>query len=78
MKVISCSVCAHWIVQYIIPIDRQGKSDRNKWREKTVRLHSLWVTFLRAIFYEKRISEEVEGDPLGEQYAGYIFKITGG
>ncbi|KAJ5080691.1 40S ribosomal protein S6 [Anaeramoeba ignava] len=29
-------------------------------------------------FYEKRISQEVPGDSLGEEYKGYIFKITGG
>jgi len=32
---------------------------------------------LRA-FYDKRISQEVLGDVLGDQYKGYIFKITGG
>jgi len=32
---------------------------------------------LRA-FYDKRISHEVEGDVLGEDYKGYVFKITGG
>jgi len=30
------------------------------------------------IFYEKRISQEVEGDQLGDQFKGYVFKITGG
>lgn len=29
-------------------------------------------------FYDKRISQEVSGDVLGDQYKGYIFKITGG
>jgi len=29
-------------------------------------------------FYDKRISQEVEGDALGDQFKGYIFKITGG
>jgi len=29
-------------------------------------------------FYDKRISQEVPGDVLGDQYKGYIFKITGG
>lgn len=29
-------------------------------------------------FYDKRISQEVDGGVLGEQYEGYIFKITGG
>jgi len=32
---------------------------------------------LRA-FYDKRISHEVEGDVLGEDFKGYVFKITGG
>jgi len=32
---------------------------------------------LRA-FYDKRISQEIEGEALGEQYKGYVFKITGG
>lgn len=32
---------------------------------------------LRA-FYDKRISQEVDGDVMGEKYAGYRFRITGG
>jgi len=32
---------------------------------------------LRA-FYDKRISHEVEGDSLGDEFKGYVFKITGG
>lgn len=31
-----------------------------------------------AIFYGKRMGNEVSGDDLGEQFKGYIFKITGG
>jgi len=30
------------------------------------------------IFYDKRISQEVEGDGLGDEYKGYVFKIAGG
>lgn len=30
------------------------------------------------IFYDKRISQEVEGDALGDEFKGYVFKITGG
>lgn len=30
------------------------------------------------IFYDKRISQEVAGDTLGDEFKGYIFKITGG
>merc|ERR1711920_733896 len=32
---------------------------------------------LRA-FYDKRISQEVEGENLGEEFKGYVFRITGG
>jgi len=32
---------------------------------------------LRA-FYDKRISQEVDGEVLGEEYAGYRFRISGG
>ena len=28
--------------------------------------------------YDKRISQEVPGEDLGEEFAGYVFKITGG
>lgn len=30
------------------------------------------------MFYDKRISQEVPADFLGDEYKGYIFKITGG
>jgi len=30
------------------------------------------------IFYDKRISEEVPADSLGDEFKGYVFKITGG
>jgi small subunit ribosomal protein S6e len=30
------------------------------------------------VLYDKRISMEVEGDALGEEFAGYIFRISGG
>merc|ERR1719424_1750570 len=32
---------------------------------------------LRA-FYDKRISREVEGDILGDEFKGYVFRISGG
>eukprot|EP01135_Chromosphaera_perkinsii_P005489 Nk52_evm38s352 gene=Nk52_evmTU38s352 len=28
--------------------------------------------------YDKRMTQEVEGDAIGEEYKGYVFKITGG
>jgi small subunit ribosomal protein S6e len=31
-----------------------------------------------SIFYEKKISQEVPADPLGDEWKGYIFRITGG
>lgn len=31
-----------------------------------------------SIFFDKRISQEIEGDVLGEEYKGYVMKITGG
>jgi hypothetical protein len=30
------------------------------------------------VFYEKRMAQEVQGDSLGDEFKGYIFKITGG
>jgi len=30
------------------------------------------------IFYEKRMGQEVEGDSVGDEFKGYIFRITGG
>lgn len=30
------------------------------------------------LFFDKRISQEVEGDNLGDEFKGYIFKIMGG
>ncbi|KAK9323609.1 ribosomal protein S6e-domain-containing protein [Lipomyces orientalis] len=30
------------------------------------------------IFMEKRIGQEVEGDSVGDEFKGYVFKITGG
>ncbi|KAK8803472.1 hypothetical protein WA158_001166 [Blastocystis sp. Blastoise] len=29
-------------------------------------------------FFEKRMSQEVEGDSLGDEWKGYVFRITGG
>lgn len=30
------------------------------------------------LFYDKRISADVSGDDLGGEFAGYVFRITGG
>lgn len=32
----------------------------------------------RRIFYDKKMSQEVAADPLGEEFKGYVFRITGG
>merc|ERR1711926_73792 len=29
-------------------------------------------------FYEKRMGQEVEGDTLGDEFKGYVLRITGG
>jgi len=31
-----------------------------------------------AVFYDKAMGEEIDGALLGEQYSGYVFKISGG
>jgi len=30
------------------------------------------------IFYDKRMSQEVKGDDLGEEFKGYVFRVAGG
>merc|ERR1719324_1599954 len=30
------------------------------------------------MFYDKRMSQEVEGDELGDEFKGYVFRISGG
>mmetsp|Transcript_10189 Transcript_10189/g.15446 ORF Transcript_10189/g.15446 Transcript_10189/m.15446 type:complete len:251 (+) Transcript_10189:125-877(+) len=30
------------------------------------------------LFYDRRLAEEVDGDALGDEFKGYVFKITGG
>lgn len=30
------------------------------------------------VFYDKRLAAEIEGDALGDEFKGYIFKVTGG
>ncbi|KAK4364868.1 hypothetical protein RND71_016226 [Anisodus tanguticus] len=36
------------------------------------------LTDLKRAFFDKRISQEVSGDALGEEFKGYVFKIMGG
>ena len=34
--------------------------------------------YLSRVFYDKRISQEVPADSLGDEWKGYVFRITGG
>ena len=36
------------------------------------------IVAVSRIFYDKKISQEVPGDTLGDEWKGYIFRITGG
>jgi small subunit ribosomal protein S6e len=31
-----------------------------------------------SVFFDRRMGQEVEGDQLGDDYKGYVFKVTGG
>ena len=35
-------------------------------------------TFVSRIFYDKKIAQEVPADSLGDEWKGYVFRITGG
>jgi len=39
---------------------------------------SMCVELCRREFYDKRMNQEVIGDVLGDEFKGYIFKISGG
>jgi len=57
-------------------------SDDCKWpihlnqKKKKTPTHNLY--FPSRIFYDKRVSQEVPGDSLGDEFKGYQFRITGG
>ena len=36
------------------------------------------MELLSSIFFDKRMGQVVEADNLGEEFKGYVFKITGG
>jgi hypothetical protein len=40
--------------------------------------HQILFIFIRRVFLDKRLSEEVPADTLGDEFKGYVFKITGG
>ena len=37
-----------------------------------------FLNLIRAHFYDKKIGEEVDGADLGDEFAGYVFRIQGG
>ena len=37
-----------------------------------------YITLYSRALYDKRVSNEVEGELLGDEFKGYIFKISGG
>ena len=39
--------------------------------------HSFFVVYSRP-FFDKRMGNEINGEHLGDDYKGYIFRITGG
>ena len=43
-----------------------------------VNAHRGWAGECRREFYDKRMNQEVIGDVLGDEFKGYIFKISGG
>ena len=61
-------VCRTCVVQFNIAFPAHGTMYMDDIEDESV---------LRA-FYDKRISQEVDGDVMGEKYAGYRFRITGG
>ena len=38
---------------------------------------TITISFRRH-FYDRRMGQEIDGEVLGDEYKGYIFKITGG
>ncbi|GLJ49778.1 hypothetical protein SUGI_1057140 [Cryptomeria japonica] len=38
----------------------------------------VYILLIRRAFFDKRLSQEVIGDSLGDEFKGYIFKIMGG
>jgi ribosomal protein S6E (S10) len=42
----------------------------------TTTTHDYFFAYSR-VFYERRISQEVPADSLGDEWKGYVFRITG-
>jgi hypothetical protein len=49
-----------------------------KYRWSAVWSVGAFLTFCSRPFFERRMGQEIEGDVLGENYKGYIFKLAGG
>ena len=45
------------------------------WR---VRFIKSWHSLCSRPFYDRRMGQEIDGEVMGEQFKGYIFRITGG
>lgn len=39
---------------------------------------TLLFVVCRRPFFDRRMGQEIEGEVMGEDYKGYVFKITGG
>ena len=40
--------------------------------------HVCNLTFFSRQFYDRRMGQEINGDVIGEEYNGYVFRLTGG
>ena len=76
MKVIFPALHGSSIVQYILSSYRTTEENRAWRRQENVSV--LWVIIFSRHFYDKRMGTEVDGEVLGEEFKGYLFKITGG
>ena len=76
MKVIFPAFHGSPIVQYILSSFWTTEENRTWWRQENVSV--LLVIMFSRHFYDKRMGTEVDGEVLGEEFKGYLFKITGG
>ncbi len=37
-----------------------------------------WGDCISVALYDKRLSQEIDGEVLGDEFKGYVFRITGG
>ena len=63
MKVRSFAMRLTLLVQHLISRQRYSSEDRNQRREEMVRSESCaMIMYDRALFYDKRMGEEIDGD----------------